>query len=92
MKPKILSASIGLILAGVLVLAGCGDKATEQFKDAERGSTNDSPADTITFPDGFSNVSSKCDGPNRVYVVFKGDNPYGSVDVVKDDPRCTGDE
>lgn len=72
----------------VLALTGCGMKAVEPFRDAPRGNNNDQPADTITFPDGFSNVASKCDGPNRVYVIFKGDLGYGSVHVVPNDPRC----
>ena len=80
-------AIIGAV-ALALLLTGCG-KASEPFKDAPRGQTNDEPADTMTFPDGFSNVATKCDGPNRVYVVFKGDLAYGSVDVVPNDPRCT---
>ncbi len=72
-------------------LAGCSDKYTERYKDAPRsGQTNDQPADVITFPDGFSNVSAKCDGPNRVYVIFHEDSAYGSVAVVANDPRCTG--
>jgi len=73
------------------LLVGCGysvDKATEKFKDAPRGGMNDGPADIITMPDGFSNVSSKCDGPNRVYVIFHGDSTYGSVAVAPNDPRC----
>lgn len=44
----------------------------------------------IEMPDGFSNIASKCDGPNRVYVVFHSDSAYGSVAVVANDPRCTG--
>lgn len=82
---------VGLVLAAGVVGAGCNagfDKLTERFKDAPRGETNDGPADIITFPDGFSNVSSKCDGPNRVYVVFKDNKTYGSVAVAANDPRC----
>lgn len=76
------------LLAGALALSGCGMKAAEPFKDAQRGATNNGPADTITMPDGFSNVAAKCDGPNRVYVIFKQDFTYGSVAVVPNDPRC----
>jgi len=84
------TAAVGVAALAVSLgaLASCGQKAQEPFQDAERGATNDSPADTITFPDGFSNVASKCDGPNRVYVLFKSDAAYGSVDVVPNDPRC----
>lgn len=76
-------------VVALLALSGCA-KMTEPFKDAPRGETNDSPADLITFPDGFSNVAHKCDGPNMVYVIFKNDSAYGSVDVVANDPRCGG--
>ena len=82
-------------IAGVsaLVLAcaagGCAmGKATEPFRDAPRGAENVAPADLILMPDGFTNVASKCDGPNRVYVGFHGDSPYAAVAVVAGDPRC----
>jgi hypothetical protein len=72
----------------LLALTGCS-KITEPFKDAPRsGVTNNVPADVITFPDGFSNVSSKCDGPNRVYVAFHNDSAYAAMSVVPNDPRC----
>lgn len=71
------------------VVSSCA-KMQEPFKDAERGATNDSPADTITFPDGFSNAATKCDHGNRVYVVYHADSPYGSIAVVPNDPTCAG--
>lgn len=40
------------------------------------------------MPDGFSNWASKCDGPNRVYTIYHGDQKYGSIAVVPNDPRC----
>lgn len=81
-------ASVPLIAAAI-ALTACGiDKAQEPFEDAPRGQTNTDRADTLTFPDGFSNVATKCDHGNRVYVVFKGDAPYGAIDVVEQDPSC----
>ena len=81
-----------LLVAVVLVLSGCGlSKAQEPFKDAPtNGARNDSPATIIEMPDGFSNLAGKCDGDNYVYVVFHGDNKYGSIAVVPNDPRCGG--
>lgn len=83
-----------LITAAAVVAfaaAGCSDKATAPYNDAPRTATeNTGAAQVITMPDGFSNVASKCDGPNRVYVVFHSDSAYGSVAVVANDPRCTG--
>lgn len=81
----------GLLVVAALAGGACQngfDKITEKFRDAPRGEVNDDPADIITMPDGFSNVSSKCDGPNRVYVVFKSNSAYGSVAVAPNDPRC----
>lgn len=81
---------IGLAAVAALVLltgAGC-DKYTEPWKDAPRGVVNEGPADVGTMPDGFSNFSTKCDHGNRVYVVYHGDNPYGSIAVVPQDPTC----
>jgi hypothetical protein len=78
--------AVAAVAVGLLV-SGCG-KISEPFQDAERGASNTTPADTITFPDGFSNVATKCDHGNRVYVLFKGDNPYGSIAVVPDAKDC----
>lgn len=83
---KMLAVTAAAALA--VTLSGCATKANEPSKDAPRGSINNGAADTITMPDGFSNVASKCDGPNRVYVIFHGDDKYGSVAVVPNDPRC----
>lgn len=82
---------VGLLIMFAVTLGGltaCSAKAQEPFADAPRGQTNDDRADTITFPDGFSNVATKCDHGNRVYVVFKSDAAYGSVAVVPKDPTC----
>lgn len=84
--PLILFIVICVGLGGVLT--SCGSKGVEQFKDAPVGQRNTGKADLITFPDGFSNVAAKCDGPNRVYVIFKGDNVYGSIAVAPNDPQC----
>jgi len=78
---------ITTVAASAILLTGCS-KMSEPFQDADRGESNTAPADTITFPDGFSNVANKCDGPNMVYVIFKSDAAYGSIDVVPNDPRC----
>lgn len=83
---------IGLAVAGVAVaavtLTGCMEKYTEPFKDAPNGSTNNAPMDKVTMSDGFSNVGTKCDHRNRIYVVYHGDNPFGSIAVAPNDPSC----
>ncbi len=75
-------------LAGLL-LSGCA-KATEPFRDAGVSGRNDEPARVITFPDGFSNASGKCDGPNMLYTAFKGDDNRSAMAVAPNDPRCRG--
>lgn len=82
---KITAALAAIVL--VLSMGACS-KMSEPFKDADRGSTNDGPADTLTFPDGFSNAATKCDHGNRVYVLFKQDKAYGAIAVVPGDPSC----
>lgn len=84
-KTKILAVSAAV---AALALTGCTEKQRERFRDAGRGVTNDEPADVGTMPDGFSNYATKCDHGNRVYIIFKGDAAYGSVDVVGQDPTC----
>jgi hypothetical protein len=84
-----IAAAVVATAAVLLASGGCTAKAREPYKDAPVADRNKAPADVITFPDGFSNVSAKCDGPNRVYVVFHGDSRYGTVAVAPNDPRCT---
>lgn len=83
------SRRLALILGSiVLVLGGaCTQDALEEFNDAPVAGNNDEPAIRISFPDGFGNVASKCDGPNRVYSTRNGDGGR-AVAVVANDPRC----
>lgn len=81
-------AAAGLVAVGAV---GCeaGEKLSEPYRDAPRSSYHNSgPADVITMPDGFSNIATKCDRGTRVYVVFKGDNLYGAITAVPNDPTC----
>lgn len=74
----------------VLLLAGCS-KFTEPYKDAPRSKNdNGAPADLVRMPDGFSNLATKCDHGNRLYVAYHGDAAYGSVTVVPNAPDCAG--
>jgi hypothetical protein len=85
-------AAAALATAVALGATGCdrsGTKAQQPFMDAPKGTINKQPMDIVLMSDGFTNVGSKCDGPNRVYVLFHGDDTYGSVAVVPNDPRCT---
>jgi hypothetical protein len=80
-----------LAVAGVCALAATGcsmDKYTEPYKDAPRSGTNDRPAEVITMPDGFSNVAAKCDGHDRVFVVYKGDANRAAIAVVPNSSAC----
>ncbi len=78
-----------LVTVSILALSGCSAKGQEPFRDAPRSSVdNGAPADLIRMPDGFSNVATKCDHENRVYVIYHGDRPYGSIFVVPADPTC----
>lgn len=77
-----------LVLGAVLLMGASCDKSIEPFRDANRGSVNSGPADTFTMPDGFSNGATKCDHGNRLYVIYKGDNKYGAIAVVPNDPTC----
>lgn len=79
--------AVATLIASVLALTGCS-KITEPYNDAPVSGNNDEPALRVSFPDGFSNVATKCDGPNRVYVAYHGDAAYGAVAVAPNDPRC----
>lgn len=78
----------GAAALSLTALTACSDKAMEQFNDAEISGSNDGSAEVINFPDGFSNVATKCDNGNRVYVLFKGDAAYGGIAVVPNDASC----
>ena len=82
--------AIAALAAVLLILAvtGCSNKYSQYGNDAKRtGVVNTEPADIITLPDGFSNLATKCDHGNRVYVLFHGDSGYGSVFALHD-PAC----
>lgn len=81
---------VGMIVVALVLLGGCfTEKAKEPFRDAPQSKIRNTHAsDIIEMPDGFSNLASKCDGPNRIYVAFKADANRASISVVKDDPRC----
>jgi hypothetical protein len=82
------TAGILVVSATLATLASCGGKTAEPFEDAGRGQTFSERADTVTMPDGFSNLATKC-GPGgmRYTVAFHGDAPYGAISVVPD-PSC----
>lgn len=81
---------LGVALLAVGLLAGCGmDKATEPYRDAPVDGRNSDGAVVIEMPDGFSNMATKCDHGNRVYVAFKGDANRAAVAVVPADPTCS---
>lgn len=85
---------IAVALAVTLVSASAcdwGDKANEPFQDAARtGVVNNAPVDIITDADGFSNIATKCDHGNRLYMAYHGSDPYAAITVVPKDPTCAG--
>ena len=83
------AAVAAAIATATLALATGCSKYTEPFKDAPRsGNDNGAPADLVRMPDGFSNVSTKCDHGNRLYVAYHGDSGYAAITVVPADPTC----
>lgn len=87
MSRRRIAAIAAVAVSGVIGLAACGSGA-EVFNDAEVTSKDTSGAEIISFPDHFSNVASKCNHGNRVYVIYHGTNAYGSVAVAPNDPSC----
>jgi hypothetical protein len=77
------------ILATALALGGCSGKDLEPFNDAPVvGADNTGPAQKLNMPDGYSNVATKCDHGNRIYVAFHGDAAYAAIAIVPQDPTC----
>lgn len=77
-----------LAIAGLLVLAGCGGKFTEPFRDAGVNAQNSSKSTEVFQPDGFSNLAVKCVVPGVLAATtYHGDRAYGAVALVLD-PAC----
>jgi hypothetical protein len=93
MNNKQKASLAGLVAIGVILAttASSCDSATEPFRDAPRDpNTNSGAARIIEFPDGFSNWSAKCDGPNMIYSGYHGNDNRISGFGIANDPRCTG--
>jgi hypothetical protein len=90
-KKRILVVAILMpfLFAMSYALYGCSGKAAEPFNDAPVSGENTGSAVKINMPDGFSNVATKCDNGNRIYVAFHGDKAYASIAVVPADPSCS---
>jgi hypothetical protein len=75
----------------VLVLtAGCSGYNNARGKgDAPVGSSDDTPAQILNYPDGFPNVAIKCDGHGHRVFVSTHDKTDSQPTVV-DDPSCPG--
>jgi hypothetical protein len=92
-RPKKLATAVTIAAALAALVFTSAASCSEKRQDAGVSGRNTGPADVINMPDGYSNVASKCEGPNRVYVIYHGSfddpKPYGSIAVVANDPRCT---
>lgn len=87
-KKWIVAALVAAALSG---LSACGQnsKAVQQYNDAPtKGQNDNSPAQIINMPDGFSNVAFKCVRGDGIYVIFHQDKAYGGLTVVDADPAC----
>lgn len=91
-KGHIALAAAGIVAMAVISFstACAGSKAAEPFNDAPVSGQNNGPAEKINMPDGFSNVATKCDHGNRIYVAFHSDGAYAAIAVVANDPSCGG--
>jgi hypothetical protein len=89
-KTKVSIAALGAIGAFLLFGATSCDSWNEPFNDAPRSKvTNGDAADIVTFPDGFSNWSTKCDHGNRIYSAYHGDTgPWAAGLIVPKDATC----
>jgi hypothetical protein len=90
-KPRTRTVVAALTAIAVLSLTAesCDNKISEPYKDAPRSHVNNgAPMDVVRGSDGFSNVGTKCDHGNRIYVAYHGDSPYAAVAVVPQDPTC----
>jgi Na+-translocating ferredoxin:NAD+ oxidoreductase RnfG subunit len=90
-RKKIILAIVAAVAAAIVAvfISGCSQKSKEPYRDAQTSNAvNGAPVDLIRNADGFSNLSTKCDHGNRIYVVYHGNSAYGAVAVVPQDPTC----
>lgn len=89
-RTKVSLAALGGVLVFTFVGATSCESFNEPFNDAKRTDvTNGGPADIVTFPDGFSNWSTKCDHGNRLYSAYHGDTgPWAAGMIVPKDATC----
>lgn len=77
---------IGAGALSLVALTGCSS-FTEPFNDAPISQKYDDPAEVYSMPDGFANVSSKCDAHgNRMYTTRTDGGE--AMAVVPNDPSC----
>lgn len=82
------SRAIALGAVGLLLLAGCQGGNDAPVVDGNE-SGDQTPAQIIAMPDGFSNVATKCDQyGNRIYTIYHRTADYGSITVVPQDKSC----
>lgn len=80
---------IAALAATALLLSAC-EEAKEEYRDAPVSGHDDSPVEIYNFPDGFSNVASKCDKHgNRIYTTMNSNGR--AVAVSPQDPSCKAD-
>jgi hypothetical protein len=85
MTPRTFVDAVLVIGTMVALAAGCSAYNDDRGKgDAPVGSTDDSPAAVINFPDGFANVARKCDGSTAIYTHTREAAPV----VVPNSPEC----
>lgn len=90
MHPLAVAGSLtAAAIAVAALVTGCGlNKLSQPFNDAPRSANeDDSAAQVITMPDGFSNLATKCVGGIRYTVAFHNDGEYGAISTVVD-PKC----
>ncbi len=75
------SVALGVGFGGALVACDSEDRG---FGDAPVGTSDDSSAEIINFPNTFMNVAFKCFGPNGIYAHTREAAPL----VVPNDPQC----
>lgn len=87
-KVKIAAVSTASVVSALLLVTGCGNKANESSQDSGINARDTSGAEILNFPDGFTNVATKCSHGDRVFVAFHNDGSYASIAVVGQDPTC----
>jgi hypothetical protein len=83
-------ATLAAALALGALLVGCAPDPQGGAGDAPIASVEQEPWVILNNVDGFPNIATRCRGATGIYVTRSADDSSDTMEVVPNDPACTG--